>query len=152
MNYYYKGLGNIAALVGRRAQTMVVTRAIRGTYHNHTKNYTLTTLKYAQCYITANLRSKTDNKNKEEKETVSFVNLYPNPNDGSMQLEYEFADNLPGVFEMYDFTGRKVFSLQLNQSSGRADISAMYLSRGIYMYRLVSENVSLAAGKVVIIK
>jgi hypothetical protein len=105
-----------------------------------------------RCYANANLRSLENDNSNEDKVRDSFVKLYPNPNDGSMQLEYQFADNLPGVFEMYDYTGRKVYSMPLTQTTGRADIAATYLSRGVYMYRLVSGGISLDVGKVVVIK
>jgi hypothetical protein len=111
-----------------------------------------TSMKYAQCAATANLKSMEHNDKTESANLESFVKLYPNPNDGSMQLEYDFADNQPGIFEMYDFTGRMVYSMQLTQSKGKANISALYLSRGVYMYRLTSGELSLGKGKVVIIK
>ncbi len=107
--------------------------------------------KYAQCNATASLKSTSDNKT-EEKVTETNVKLFPNPNDGSMQLVYILADIQPAEFEIYDYTGRKVYSIQLTQSTGRTDISATYLSRGVYMYRLVSEDVSIETGKVVVIK
>jgi hypothetical protein len=79
-------------------------------------------------------------------------NLYPNPNNGSMQLQYTLTNNQPALFEMVDFTGRLVYSMPLIPSAGSADITATCLSRGVYMYRVVSGGVAAACGKVVVIK
>jgi hypothetical protein len=56
------------------------------------------------------------------------------------------------VFEIYDFTGRKVFCKKLSETIGKEQISVKYLSRGVYMYRLISGGVSIDSGKVIIIK
>jgi hypothetical protein len=76
-------------------------------------------------------------------EALFFLNL---------QIEYNFADKLDGVFEIYDFTGRMVYSKKLSETIGKEQISVKYLSRGVYMYRLVSGGISIDSGKVVIIK
>ena len=97
------------------------------------------------------MRSAADSPNTQNL-SEPYVKLYPNPNDGSMQLEYLLPENLTGTFELYDLTGRRVYSFALPESSGLKSISAHNLTRGVYMYKVASGDKTVDLGKVVVIK
>jgi hypothetical protein len=107
--------------------------------------------KYAQCFATAYLKSHATN-NSSTNEFEPKVELYPNPNNGNMTLEYSITANTSGVFELYDYTGRKIFDKILSGSNGKLDISIPNLVKGIYMYKVTSDKNVIGSGKVVIIR
>jgi len=69
-----------------------------------------------------------------------------------MQVVYNLKDPSPAFFEIYDLTGRKVFSQQLNVENKSITISQQQLNGGVYMYSLVQNGVAVALDKMVIIK
>jgi len=74
------------------------------------------------------------------------VQLYPNPNDGMLYIDFEEFDALD--FELVDNTGKIVVKSSLNSSGQFLDISI--LAAGIYFYRLSAQSGEVVqVGKVV---
>ncbi len=78
--------------------------------------------------------------------TKSNFKIYPNPASEEFYIKGNFK--LPATLELYDIMGRKVVVKSLN--SNYAKIHINYLSKGIYVYRLISDDGKLGSGKLVI--
>ena len=78
--------------------------------------------------------------------------VYPNPNNGTMQVDYNISENQKGIFEVYDLTGRKVLTHEMGTGKNSFTISESNLDNGIYFYQVISNNKRIAQNKLVIIK
>jgi choice-of-anchor B domain-containing protein len=76
--------------------------------------------------------------------------VYPNPFDGTTQVNYSVAPEQAGnaVMEIVDMTGRVVASSVLNSSTGTMTIGEA-LADGVYMVRVVNAGEVLAQQRVV---
>lgn len=89
-------------------------------------------------------------KSTETKDTdINFI-IYPNPNNGNMQVAYEIPET--GTFEIYDLFGKKLLSYPLYEGKNTFAISATMLNEGIYFYRATAGNKIIAKDKLVVIK
>lgn len=75
--------------------------------------------------------------------------VYPNPTNGNVTIEYTLPAN--GEFEVYDLSGRKLYSQTVQGVANTATINAE-LSNGIYFYTLTSGGYAIATGKLVVVK
>jgi hypothetical protein len=76
----------------------------------------------------------------EELENMLSMDIFPNPGDGSFQLLVAAARGQYGL-EVYDATGRKVYSDQGTAHSGiRQSIDLRTLAAGTYILELKAEN------------
>jgi len=76
--------------------------------------------------------------------------IYPNPNNGTMQLEYYISEGTSGEFLLYDMTGRKVMKTILKGGYNQITISNGNLLDGIYLVQLISNNKIIAQNKLII--
>ena len=75
------------------------------------------------------------------------VSVYPNPTNGLITLTVEgYTDEL--FFNVYDLTGRNVFSSAMKSSEGKYDLSL--LSRGVYLYKIMLNGDTLKCGKLAV--
>ena len=76
----------------------------------------------------------------ESKETVKFVTIIPNPNNGKFSLAFQSFENTNVIYQIIDLSGRTVFEKQLNSIYGkyREEIDLSMLRPGIYFVRLNS--------------
>jgi hypothetical protein len=81
--------------------------------------------------------------------TNQTINLYPNPNNGTMTLEYNITKD--AYLEISNTNGTLVGKYTLSSSGNKLDIKNDNLSSGIYLYRVVNDAV-LKTGRIVIIK
>lgn len=58
--------------------------------------------------------------------------IFPNPSNGNIRILYLLPKNQKGIFEIFDVTGKKVFSFNLPQLSTMQSFSLPYLSNGVY--------------------
>jgi len=78
--------------------------------------------------------------------------VYPNPNNGNMQVSYEIPENTNGTFEVDNLMGEKLFSYSLFGGKNTFSIFRSELEQGIYFYRAMAGNRQIAADKIVVIK
>jgi len=78
--------------------------------------------------------------------------LYPNPNNGSMTLEYSIGNSDVGVFSIYDISGRLVKQVTLNYSENKTVIDATELNAGAYYYTIKVNDGKVKAGKLIIVR
>jgi len=78
--------------------------------------------------------------------------LYPNPNNGTMEISYFLNSNENGVFEVYDVTGKRLMNYVLDKSSTILKIENKELAAGVYYYNIRINEKTIKADKLVIIK
>jgi len=79
------------------------------------------------------------------------LKLYPNPNNGTINIEYESPDLEQRVFEIYDMANKKVFESILKGGEKNYTITNTNLPNGIYYYQVLSKEKLIAKNKLVII-
>ncbi|OFX20124.1 MAG: hypothetical protein A2033_14585 [Bacteroidetes bacterium GWA2_31_9] len=79
-----------------------------------------------------------------------MFNIYPNPNDGKMYLDYELETD--GILLIYDKTGRIVSEYKLTSGKNKLSVNNLKLESGAYTYRIATSTENLKEGKLVIIK
>jgi len=95
---------------------------------------------------------KINNVQNNEIPQSSFLTVYPNPNDGNMQVDYEIPESEVGIFKIYDVIGRKLLSYSLNGGKNTFAISGNTLDKGIYFYQATAGNKRIGMDKIVVIK
>ena len=78
--------------------------------------------------------------------------VFPNPNNGNMQVSYEIPLNTNGTFEVYNMIGDKLFSYPLVGGENTFSISHTDLNPGIYFYRAIAGDKLIGKDKIVVIK
>jgi len=83
----------------------------------------------------------------------SVFKLYPNPNDGSMNLIYSMKEEETGTFVLYDITGKVIqqYKLQVGENN-QLFINETVLNNGVYFYKIIIDGVVKASDKLIIIK
>lgn len=84
--------------------------------------------------------------------TFREFTMYPNPNNGSMNLAYEVGAKDKGEVIFYDLSGRKVNSYSLNANESNLKIDENALENGVYMYSILINGQIVQSDKIVIIK
>ena len=77
--------------------------------------------------------------------------ISPNPNNGNFKIMYLLPQNRKGTFEVFDITGKKVFSYNLPQWSTLQNFDLSFLSNGVY-HCIIQSNRFSVSKKLVIIK
>jgi hypothetical protein len=89
---------------------------------------------------------------KTSEASYSEFNLFPNPNNGSMQLDYDLGGYANADFNLYDITGKQVNSYKLQNSKGILQMNEQNLHNGIYFYHILVGEKTIKTDKIVIIK
>lgn len=79
------------------------------------------------------------------------MSITPNPSNGNFKISYLLPQNKPGVFEVFDVNGKKVFSYHLPPWSTMQNFSLPYLSDGIYQC-VIKSGGFIVSKKLIIIK
>ncbi|MBL0330075.1 MAG: T9SS type A sorting domain-containing protein [Bacteroidetes bacterium] len=92
----------------------------------------------------------------EEEETIQENTLaskvYPNPNNGVMQMDYTIDEESTGTLIIYDLTGRKLNAYTLTSGTNTLQIDESKLESGIYFYQIIVNNEMIESDKIVIVK
>ena len=78
--------------------------------------------------------------------------LYPNPNDGAMQLDYSILSGQSGKLIIFDLIGNKLSVYRLESGKKTLKINEGELKNGIYFYKIVLNNRVIVIDKLVIIR
>ncbi len=81
-----------------------------------------------------------------------MFNLYPNPNNGSMMLDYNLKDNTNATLQIVDITGKLINTYKLQNNVGSLSINEQSLINGVYFYRILVGDKIIKTDKLVIIK
>ncbi|MBW8052072.1 MAG: T9SS type A sorting domain-containing protein, partial [Cytophagales bacterium] len=86
----------------------------------------------------------------------SFINfnlkLYPNPNDGKFLIRYSIPDKQHAEFIIFDVTGRKLKTYQLEGGMKERNIANKALKNGMYFYQVIVNNRIILTDKLIVIK
>jgi hypothetical protein len=80
------------------------------------------------------------------------ISLFPNPNNGSMQVSYDLEKKQKAIFIIYDMLGRKEAECQLPKESKTLYINEPTLKSGIYFYKVIVDDKIVRSDKLVIIR
>ena len=80
------------------------------------------------------------------------IKLYPNPNDGNMQLDYKFQEGQEGKLIIFDIMGKKLFTFPLVNEINTLKISESSLNNGLYFYKIIINNEIVSIDKLIISK
>lgn len=115
----------------------------------------LNLVKYSQCPANA-ANLKFDNHNTSDNEEYNnysnFLYVYPNPNNGNMQVTYKLNENETGKFELYDMLGKNVYDKELLSGYNTFLINGTMLENGIYFYRAIAGEETMVTDKIIVIK
>ncbi len=85
-------------------------------------------------------------------EAKANFNLYPNPNNGNMILEYNLPTNGKAIFSLTDITGKVLMNIPIENNSSRSNINLESFESGIYMYSVKVNNETVKTDKLILIK
>ncbi len=80
------------------------------------------------------------------------IKLYPNPNDGTMQMDYSLTEGQTGELIIYNMMGEKINTYHLLSSKNNIKISEAALKNGVYFYQITIDKQAIINDKIVIIK
>ncbi len=90
--------------------------------------------------------------NIKKMEDMVNVKLYPNPNNGTMRLDYKLGGYAQAKLKLFDVTGKLVSKYDIVSNEGSIDISEQNLNNGIYFYHILVGEKTIKTDKIVIIK
>lgn len=126
--------GGTTAEVITRNTTSAATYYVRIYGYNNANNAT-------QCYL---LRINTKNSawREGELQVVSEVNLFPNPANDKVHIQFNTTKSEDVTIRLVDITGRMIQSLVMTTEPGQnlAAMDVMQLPKGIYLMELISSE------------
>lgn len=72
------------------------------------------------------------------------LSFYPNPLTDISTIEISGVPNFNGIFEIYDFLGRKIKSIAI---TNEMNINRNEFGKGIYIYKIIADNKFIGSGK-----
>ncbi|MES2515382.1 MAG: T9SS type A sorting domain-containing protein [Bacteroidota bacterium] len=84
--------------------------------------------------------------------TQTVFNLFPNPNNGTMQLDYNLGGYSAAKFNLFDITGKLIQSKNIENTEGSLYINEQNLKNGVYFYTILVGEKNIKTDKIVIIK
>lgn len=78
--------------------------------------------------------------------------LYPNPNNGSMILDYDLGGYNNAIVNLYDITGKVIGTYKLQINKGVLQMNEQNLNNGVYFYSIFVGEKTIKTDKIVIIK
>jgi Secretion system C-terminal sorting domain len=108
------------------------------------------------CEVLLDGRTMLANTNSETEEVTienetAFL-LYPNPNNGSMMLNYAINATDNAMLFIYDVTGRAINNYKLDASANTLSIKENELVNGIYLYKVLINGKVVKTDRLIIIK
>lgn len=79
-------------------------------------------------------------------------NVYPNPNAGSVTVEYELHETSNATFEVLDLTGRVISVTRLDTKQTQQIIDLVELANGPYIYKIIGDGDLVDTGTLIISK
>ena len=89
---------------------------------------------------------------KPETKIIKSAFLYPNPNNGMMQMDYKLNEGETGELTIMDITGRLIAKYNLSATETRLYVSQTELNNGMYFYQVTANNKIINSDKIIIIK
>jgi hypothetical protein len=102
---------------------------------------------YDLCKNTTEIQSL----NLSPKNEVYFL-AYPNPTKENISLSFNLTSYKAAAFQLFDITGRKVITENINTDANFKTLDLTSLEEGIYTYVVVADGLKVSQGKICIIK
>lgn len=110
------------------------------------------------CYGNASNNNNNNNQNNGNNSYVNSinatgkieVNLYPNPSNGNLNIELTNELSDPGLINIYDLSGKLLFSQEVQPFARFQKLENTALSNGTYLFQIYSRNEIIASKKIVI--
>ncbi|MFH2142668.1 MAG: T9SS type A sorting domain-containing protein [Bacteroidota bacterium] len=80
-----------------------------------------------------------------------YARIYPNPNSGSMSLEYKFKKESTGKLYIYDVTGEEILRYNLENDKGIINIKDKNINPGVYLFKVISNDKIIKTDKLIIL-
>jgi hypothetical protein len=87
--------------------------------------------------------------NKLSTEKVYISNVYPNPADDQLNVDYNLNGNRSAAYQLLSITGSSVIAGNVTDNSGTLHLNTAQLPAGIYYFRLISNNESVVRKAIV---
>ena len=128
----------------------------KGTYVSSSRNLVNVILRTVvvyndNCDEEANASRKAKPKVNEAVNPTSF-NLFPNPNNGTMVLDYNLGNYTDAKVNVFDITGKVISTYKLSDTKGMLQMNEQSLNNGIYFYSILVGEKTIKTDKIVIIK
>lgn len=126
----------------------------KGDYVTHARNlvdvFTHNSILYQdECEAEANASRKKKINNNVVNRTF---NLYPNPNNGMMTLDYDLGYDTEATIKLFDVTGKLISIYTMQNTKGSIGINERNLTNGIYFYSILVKEKVIKNDKIVIIR
>ncbi len=82
----------------------------------------------------------------------ALVNLFPNPSNGNIVVEYQALNNESASLIIIDALGNKLSTHQLSSTNNSISIDATNLGNGVYYYEVQSASNIISTQKLIILK
>ena len=80
---------------------------------------------------------------------ASKINVYPNPTNNVLNIDYYLPFGHVGNFILYDITGKQMLTTQLSPYNNKVSVNVQNLTRGIYLYKYMKDGKVSDSGKVI---
>jgi len=121
--------------------------------YSNAGNYTVTLIVSNACGSDTVMQSVPVNLLGISEPTFSKFSLYPNPNNGNFQINYQLSKGQKGKLIIFDITGKKLFAYRLENEMNYLKISnESVLKNGLYFYQIIINNNIIVRHKLIIIK
>lgn len=88
----------------------------------------------------------------EEVVSAPSFKLFPNPNNGIMNLDYNLGNDSEATMKLFDVTGKLINTYTLQNNKGSISINEQNLTNGIYFYSILVKEKVIKNNKIVIIR
>jgi hypothetical protein len=83
-------------------------------------------------------------------DAVSFVNVFPNPNNGTFTINYNLVNVVTATILVEDITGKLIYSMGLDVSTNTLNLNLMDIVNGIYFVKIKNKDAIISVNKVII--
>jgi len=121
------------------------------------QNYTLTNDHYYAVAVTREFCTDTSlcsgflNLAPQRPAPQYHLELYPNPNDGRMSIEYSINKKDCAVFVLYDLTGKALERYILKPQQNSLQLNVPFLNKGVYYGSLMVNEMLVLTKKIVVL-
>jgi len=78
---------------------------------------------------------------------VQKLNIYPNPIDNYLFVEFKNNNSINTQFELYDIKGKHIDTYSISKSFNKIDLQN--IPQGMYFYSVIQDNVRTKVGKII---
>ena len=85
-----------------------------------------------------------ENESSGNHQNIRNLSIYPNPTESMLNFVWEASlDSKPVKLDIYDMKGQRIFTQQLDASTGKFSLNFSAMPKQVYMLHLHGENVNM---------